>query len=138
MLATLSEGGTGRPVRAALCRFRATVQVEARPSIATDHSEVSWSAKMSLENDVHVQILSDPDFDWIVAEVSYKEKYMFLLSVKNEHSTELDIYISDTNEVQSPFVGRISLDNYISIINLAKEKYLYRITEGPNPFERNS
>lgn len=90
---------------------------------------------MSIEDRLHVQILSDPDFDWIVADIFYDGKYMFMLALRDETSLECDIHLPDTSKVVDPFIGKMPVDEYVAIIAAATRKYVYRITEGRNPFE---
>ena len=89
---------------------------------------------MLIESDVRIQILSEPDFEWIVADVFYKDKYMFLLSLKGEVSLDIEIHLPNTSEVVEPFAGALPLADYLAIIEYARDRYIYRLTEGRNPF----
>lgn len=88
---------------------------------------------MSIEDRLHVQILSDPDFDWIVADVSYDGKYMFMIALRDETSLECDIHLPDTSKVVDPFIGKIPVDEYVAIIAAATRKYVTGSPKGGIP-----
>jgi hypothetical protein len=84
--------------------------------------------------DLRVQILSDPEYDMLVADVFYQSKYMFMLYSDNLNGKRIvKAKFSSHEAVVSPFEGSIDLKTLTDIIAEAGSFYEGRLRSDANP-----
>ncbi len=84
--------------------------------------------------DLRIQILSDPEYDMLVADVFYQAKYMFMLYCDNSDGKRIiKANFSSDKDVVSPFDGSIDLKTLMDIIFEAGNFYEARLQSDANP-----
>ena len=84
--------------------------------------------------ELRVQILSDPEYNMLVADVFYQSKYMFMLYCDNSNGKRIvKAKFSFDEEVVSPFKGSIDLNTLRDIIAEAGSFYEARLQSDLNP-----
>ena len=84
--------------------------------------------------DLKVQILSDPEYDMLVADVFYQSKYMFMLYCEASNGKRvIKAKFSFDEEVVAPFKGSIDLKILMDILAEAGHFYEARLDSDLNP-----
>ncbi|MFC5066582.1 hypothetical protein [Flaviflagellibacter deserti] len=87
------------------------------------------------ESQLKLLFISIPEDDHLVCEVSYRDVFVCELHIVPHDERPEDFTVHVEFLAQSPFVDSLPVDDFVQLLTFAKELYVMRLLQGPNPFE---